>query len=275
MDNNTQQVASTAPAFIKFFGEPWGIALLAFVTIAGFAVAVFTLFYLKSRKPSYLIRSFTLISSPIEKPDKLKILYDGEPVERLTISRLLFLNDGREAIRREDIASRDRLKIILTPNTKVFGVPKILYAQNDQVTGFGIIKQADDILIDFEFLSKNEGGIIQLVHSGSEKDIRLVGTVIGVKSLYRLINLDYLSFATFLTFIVLLDISNICFLAWGRLIFDFKTFILLTMMFILTIVLGTILLISLRRTRTQRPFIQIFGKAKSEYFNHLNGEWKI
>lgn len=151
------------------------------IGILGIFLAIF--FYFRQnreKKPIFSIKSFNLTNNFSNKLDNFELLYYGKRVENLTITKIAFWNDGNEVIRGQDIAPADPLKVTVGNKFKIFNA-KILEGTAKKENQFKIIKNDESITISFDFISQNEGAILEVVHSGlSSKDINITGTIIGV-----------------------------------------------------------------------------------------------
>ena len=65
----------------------------------------------RARTPSWAIRTTNLIRDYTSKLSDLEIRYRQQQVKDLSISRVVFWNDGAETIDREDVASTDPVRI--------------------------------------------------------------------------------------------------------------------------------------------------------------------
>ena len=146
----------------------------------GIFLAIF--FYLKGKKeqkPTFSIRSFNLVKEFSKKITSIELLHFGEKVENLTITKVAFWNDGDKPIRKDDIAAADPLKIVVDNKYEIFEAD-ILDGTTNAATQFELVKKDNKSrLITFDFLSHNEGAIIQIAHSGlSSKDVTVIGRII-------------------------------------------------------------------------------------------------
>ena len=169
--------------FIEWLAtNPW-FAIISFV-VAILGVVLTAVLYIRSRKvklPCYAMRSFNIVKDLVVKVKSLEIMYSGEPIRNLTATKMAFWNGGRDTIRREDIASANPLTVRARKGIKIFDA-KILHVKNP-TNRFTIALTPDQsrIAIGFEYLDKDEGGIIQFLHTGkSKKDVEIAGTLIGV-----------------------------------------------------------------------------------------------
>jgi hypothetical protein len=108
------------------------------------------------------------------------MLYGGQPVKNLTVTKLLFWNAGRETITGADVARADPLGIHVS-DCEILDA-KILRAKNP-VNCFKLDWAGDPSFAElrFDYVDRDEGVVIQVLHTAKTgRDVRLVGTVMGV-----------------------------------------------------------------------------------------------
>jgi hypothetical protein len=156
--------------------------ILSFLgTILGVILAI--IFYRVSKrekKPYWSIGSNNLIEGFSSQVPGLEISYNNQKVENLTVSKIVFWNDGKETIHGTDIAEADPLQIIARGNVKILDI-KVLKT-NSEPSRFCNPDDSElqSSFVTFDFLDKNQGGIIQVIHTGtSSMDISLKGTLKG------------------------------------------------------------------------------------------------
>lgn len=204
-----------------FFSNLWSIISLS-ITLT-FALY----FYFKSKKvklPLYSHWSINIINEFVNKFESLEMTYSGLPIENLTVTKILFWNGGNDTIDDQDISRVDPLKIQIKEKYKILE-SNVLYSKNP-ANQFSI-KTADDksnAMLKFDYLDKDEGGIIQLIHTGkSFKDIEIHGTIKGAgkpvhaNQFLFMLNLPYFKRIVFIIVIPILLIGIILIFS----IFDF------------------------------------------------------
>jgi hypothetical protein len=137
---------------------------------------------LKLKEPCWSMASQVLIQDKISKLDNLEILYNHVKVENITVSRILFWNRGSEAIRGEDLNTDNPLRIQGDRDTKLLSVEivdkdhdKIFLKYNETEE-----KENDKYLLNFSYLDKNQGAVIEVIHNGkSARSISFCGRIIG------------------------------------------------------------------------------------------------
>jgi hypothetical protein len=151
------------------------------IAILGIAVGI-ALYYKgkKAKKPRYDIKSNNVISGFKAKNVPLEILYSGQKVENVTVSKVVFWNAGDDTLDQSDIASTDPVRIQVTEGCKVLDAKRI-YTKNKS-NKIEIERQGESgVLVKFEFIDKGEGAVIQLIHTGtSSNDVCVCGTIKGV-----------------------------------------------------------------------------------------------
>jgi hypothetical protein len=167
--------------------KEWEPVLSISITFVSIVLAIYFYFRSKSIKiPVFSKESFNIIQDSISKLSDIKVSYKDEIINNLTITKIAFLNRGRETIDKTDIAEKDPLRITVKENLKILDA-KIIYtsAKNDEnVFCISNIEDNNSIKILFDFLDKDQGGIIQIAHTGtSSKDIAVTGKIKGVEKL--------------------------------------------------------------------------------------------
>jgi hypothetical protein len=139
----------------------------------------------KNKEPCWAVKSNNLIRDFGSNISKLEIVYDRQKIENLTISRVMFWNNGSETLERQHIVSANPLKILGINGAKIIDAEVL--KQNNHHCNFSITKSNDQLCayIDFDYLDKNHGAVLQIMHTGlSSRDITVEGSVKGVNKIY-------------------------------------------------------------------------------------------
>jgi len=170
-----------------FKGNP----ILNFISLLLGAIGIFFSFYFyakskKNRKPTYILRTINLVRESIQKIKTVDILYGGNKIENLSLTKLAFWNDGKETIDYRDVASNDPIKICIDNRYEILNA-EIVFHKNI-ANDFKIIPATDrkSVLLKFDFFDYEEGFVIQLAHTGSSSaDLEIKGTIKSVKRIIR------------------------------------------------------------------------------------------
>ncbi|RNI30933.1 hypothetical protein EFA69_06480 [Rufibacter immobilis] len=162
--------------------NPWFVLIGGIVGVLGLFLSIYFYFKSKSVKSlSYNTKNFQLVDSKLNKVEGLDVSYKGSKVLNLTVTRFIIWNSGNVTIRRDDIASKDPLRIAIV-NEGGFLDYQVVREVN-KVNDFTVtpIANGRELLIDFEYLDHNDGIIIQTYHTSTIPFVRLLGTIKGIK----------------------------------------------------------------------------------------------
>src|SRR3989304_1944385 len=160
-------------------------------------------FYKKSiriKEPVYSIKSNNLISGSASTLLNLYIAYKGYQVENLTVSKILFYNRGAETIHRQDIETINPIRFS-SEICKVLDA-SILQANNPSNNiRVHYDPSNKNVFLDFDYLDKNQGAVIQIIHTGlSSEYLELNGDIKGVSKITEIS--EYSNFRTQLEIIL-------------------------------------------------------------------------
>jgi len=153
-----------------------------FIGLLGLLLAI--IFYIKStkvKKPYYSILSFNLFNKELQNIENIEIKYFDENIKNLTVTKIAIWNGGKATIDKTDIPSNSRLIIKSNNNVVIYGAEIIFVNDESNQLRLNYNKEKNELLVDFDYLDYNQGGIIRILHSGeSSKDIILSGKIKGV-----------------------------------------------------------------------------------------------
>ena len=159
--------------------NPWLTVLSSIIAILGFIMAI--IFYIKNKKsksPYYTICSNNIIKDLVSKFDALEMRYSGKLIKNLTVSKIAFWNAGGETIDNDDIVKADPIVIRIKNGFEILD-SKII-EMNNETNNFRLEEFEDKshINIKFDYIDKNNGIVIQLIHTGySNRDIEFQGRI--------------------------------------------------------------------------------------------------
>lgn len=165
----------------------WGFV----VGIIGLFLAIYSLAIqiksAKKKEPVYIIRSRNLIRDSIAQYQNLSVLYSNKQVKSFTVSKVLFYNKGSDIINREDIVIHDQIKIVPVDNVKILG-SRVLQTTKSANQFNAIFKKTQNcVLMNFEYLAKDDGAVIEVMHTGvSSADLLITGVIKDVQQIKRM-----------------------------------------------------------------------------------------
>jgi len=162
------------------------------LALAVLGVLLAVVFYFRSQKnktPCFENSSNTIVEGLHRSLDGIEVHYKGVAQERITISKVVFWNAGRETIDGHDLVQKDPLRILCPPDIDILDIQ--IVSDNAELNS---IKLGEPIELDgdtsypisFEYLDHEEYFVIQLIHNGNSSDKFIVeGKIKGVKSINR------------------------------------------------------------------------------------------
>ena len=166
---------------IEIMSKPWLGSILG---VLGLLAAV--IFYLRSRKVSRIAYQYDATSlvgtSNAAFPDELEIYFAGKPVPRVTVERIVLWNAGNTTLTRSQIVESDPLRLELqNDNASILKVDVLKRSREVNACSVNLRKNNQRIAdISFDFLDPGDGIAIEMVHSGSHKDLAILGTLRGM-----------------------------------------------------------------------------------------------
>jgi hypothetical protein len=153
-------------------------------TILGM-IGLFTgyVFYRRSRRvkePFYSINSNNLIQDNVSSMTGLEVSYKGYPIESLTVTKILFWNNGADTIEKSDIVSANPLRIECSNGNRILDA-SVLETNNSSCQLVTEIMNAGRAAsIDFDYLDKSNAAVIQIIHTGkTSANLTLKGDLKG------------------------------------------------------------------------------------------------
>ena len=163
--------------------SPIAWTVLAFLAIFSTVFAVYTWIASKTKKQfSFSCKTNEIIVSGKSNIDKLKIKYDGQDISDLSSSRFYIWNSGNKVINIDDVVISKPLCIINTGDAKILDAQIIKY--NEETNNFAVTQMSDTrIKLSFDYVDHGEGLILQVLHTGSSKDLELNCKIKGGKKI--------------------------------------------------------------------------------------------
>jgi hypothetical protein len=123
----------------------------------------------------------TLVSTPSDH--RIRVLYNDEPVERVTQSLVWLWREGRGTIRKSDVVATDPITVRVPPGDRILDAA--ILAESKPTNAVSIRVDATDpeagAQLAFEYLDPRQGAVIEVLHTAeSPESVELTGTVMGV-----------------------------------------------------------------------------------------------
>ena len=172
-----------SPGWWTLVNAAWFSLLMAIVLSAVSLYAAWIFYKRGKPRPSVMVTgdsSLLVGQAGPETQDRLKILYEGIEVPRVTSTTIGLWNAGNTTFRSHDIVGKDPLRIEVTDGT-------VLRVEVERVSRPVIAVAAQEaksseVNIIFDFFEPQDAFSILLLHSGSVQGVHVTGTLIGLPS---------------------------------------------------------------------------------------------
>jgi hypothetical protein len=178
------------PKVEKMFNEAWFNSAIG---ISGLIISILSVyFYLNSiRKPLIGIYKigYSLIDYDEVKSSKIEAIIDGQKIDKLIKTSIYIWNKGNKVLRNNDIAEKDKLRIVWSENELVYNAS--IGKVNNKIVNAEILNDFDNrnINISFDYLNPKDGMRIDILHNSFSKNFNIEGTIIGTKRSIKNLNM--------------------------------------------------------------------------------------
>ena len=155
-----------------------------FWPLVGVMIGLIGLYYrfvgTRVRKPLYAIVHNKLVMDLQSDFPTVQMLHNGQPIPNLTATRLAFWNAGRETIRKADVVPAEPLHIVVTDPHTILECAIIQTVRPANEFEIVIAHDQRSVNITFEYVDRNEGCMVQVLHTATESsDVKFIGRVMG------------------------------------------------------------------------------------------------
>lgn len=125
--------------------------------------------------PVYQFRTFNITSE-----DNLEIYYKNHQINEIKKTTIVFWNEGRKTINRNDIVEQDKLKFKIKDNSKILSAKIINKSREVNNFNLNINKDKKKAIVDFDFLDFEDFVVVEILHTSTNCSFE--GTIKGVPS---------------------------------------------------------------------------------------------
>jgi hypothetical protein len=161
-------------------------------TIIGIVLSVIGIltgyiFYIKGQRikeAAWTIDNFILIKGYSSLVKDLDIKYRGKTIDDLTVTKVVFWNNGNDIIDGTDIKTALPLSIRAVDDTEILEVQILKVSNPANLFTSELEDNRKSARLIFDYLNSNEGAVIQVLHTGASLvNIIVWGEIKGVKEL--------------------------------------------------------------------------------------------
>lgn len=135
----------------------------------------------EKKEISYIVYSHEIVQAGENVIPKFQVSYCGQPIQNLTISRFAIWNSGNKLLNSTDVVDTK-------PITSNEGGPDILDVSiikcSEESNKFTVDKKSPHCAeLRFDYMNRQDGIVVQILHTGSVEDIFFTGLVKGGEKL--------------------------------------------------------------------------------------------
>ena len=161
-----------------FFNNNW-LSIIFWISSI-FITWWFGAYYFRRKKISVYSRGNRVIgydeNLKAEVRDNLEITYCGVAIPRLTRTIYVLWSSGSSSVSREDIASKDALRIIKSDDGEIISA-RILKTNNESSEfQVSLCKDNSFVEIDFDYLQPKNGAVFEVLHTSSNSNLDFKGS---------------------------------------------------------------------------------------------------
>jgi hypothetical protein len=150
------------------------------IGIAGILISLsfaYLIYLLSSfrRKPVYTVWAPTLFADVSDNTQDLSLQWRGETIPNISSLNIAFWNNGRQAIRRQDISTDLPIELVSTEKVRIFSVTQVASSRAKLGFDYTIARQSDagDYVqvrpANDEALERTDGAMCTILFSGNPK----------------------------------------------------------------------------------------------------------
>ena len=165
--------------FHNLFNVDYGILLTALGLLLTIMGIILTIRSIKKHKLSYHVLSDRIFGGIDSVAPKLSSYYDSVKINRLNRSYVIIWNSGTEVINGSDVVEKEPISIIVKDGRILSAT--VIKINNDS-NQFGVnIKSPDKAIINFDYLNKGDGCVIEILHDSNNLSPFVKGIIKGIQ----------------------------------------------------------------------------------------------
>lgn len=157
--------------FEQFKSSTLAWLILSFVAIFSLGWAIYSHFSTSKKKQfSVAFSSFEVIKHGKNKVQNLKLMFNENAINNLTISKFAIWNSGNKVINSDDMVTGQGLEIYSDENTDILEAQ--IVTEVEPANSFKIIEStAHNVSIGFDYVDSHEGIVVQILHTGDKNSL--------------------------------------------------------------------------------------------------------
>lgn len=154
--------------------------------ILGFPIGIISILKKEKKELSYAVSSYEIIKTGLNKELPFLILYNNELVETLSVSKIAIWNSGNQLIQMNDFVENKQLTISWNKDITVLDIS--ILSETDSDNKCSLKQVGNKLFIKFDYLSSNDGLIIQIYHDKNIANFFVTAKIKGGKEIKQCYN---------------------------------------------------------------------------------------
>lgn len=154
------------------------------IGILGILAAIITYFLTRQRTIlAYRTKGARLLGSVEPRlPSEVTVMFRGRSVPRLTRSLIVVWNDGEKTINGADVVASDPLVVDVGEGAEILSHTMVRTSRDAISLSCELADSPNRAVLSFSFLDSSDGGVVEVLHTGEQRHMKLYGTVRGMPS---------------------------------------------------------------------------------------------
>jgi len=160
--------------FLKENPYAWGGLLLLTISLAFIGIIL----SIKKKQLLFITKTEYVIEKSKIVIDNLSIKYGNEQIENLMVTKVALVNRGNVTILNNDIPVASPLYIVVPDECKILSATILAESNTSSLTTV-IYESSSRIVVNFDYLDKKDGVVLQVIHTGTSDQISFLGKLKG------------------------------------------------------------------------------------------------
>ena len=163
----------------SLMNSPIAWLVLAIMTVISFVYAFYCQKVNKERKElSYAQDTDVLIYNQTSKFQKLKISYGDEIIDNLCVTKFAIWNSGNRVLEKGDFVVKKALAISALNEKQILEATVVNVTEKENKFHLKPVGKTK-VDVEFDYIAPENGVIIQIIHTGSRKDLEITSMIKG------------------------------------------------------------------------------------------------
>ncbi|MBA7680695.1 hypothetical protein ES703_89016 [subsurface metagenome] len=160
----------------------WG---LIGTIVFGIVAIILVVMRARRKKPVWAYNTTKIIGLGTNPPPELKLAFNGRPVNEVYRTTFILFNQGREAVRKEDVYKKATIRF---KGAEILREPTIKATSKDAIkfSAKRVVKSGENsIELGFKYLDHEDGAVVEVIHTANE-DVFCEADIVGAKEIVNI-----------------------------------------------------------------------------------------